>query len=152
MNRAAWAPTDSAEEAQKEATWPSDAQRVFAAVLNENRAILGLSALTLNSPLCQACLDHSQEMSALGYFSHDSPTPGRRTPAARATAAGYRGHVQGENLYMGSGSTQAAYEAWWRSDGHRKTMFAEGPTELGVAHYKQHWTLMMGRARTPPTP
>ena len=36
-----------------------------------------------------AAKGHAKEMSQLGYFSHFSPTPGRRTPFDRMKLAGY---------------------------------------------------------------
>jgi len=44
---------------------------------------------------------------------------------------------------MGSASPDAAYSAWFGSDGHRFIMFGNGNV-LGVGISGIHWTMMMG--------
>lgn len=138
--------------------WAKDSQQAFAEQLNVRREILGLSPLFLSQALCEAAAAHSQEMIQLGYFNHTSPTAERRTPTLRSQRAGYAGHFQGENIYMGNRSPKAAFEAWWMSDGHRKLLLADRASDLGIAKVQTHWTMLLGRgplpkagAQTPPS-
>ena len=84
-------------------------------------------------------------MVRLGFFAHESPVPDKKTPWDRARLAGFEGRGTGENIFMGSTSPQAAYDAWFASDGHRFIMMANGPTLLGVGIAGNHWTMMTGK-------
>ena len=131
------------------AKWPSDPQRAFAKTLNTMRSQLGLTPLYLQRELCQASIAHSAEMHRLGYFAHTSPVPTNANPALRAFNAKYEGRWQGENIYMGSNSAQAAYDAWWKSDEHRKIMLMKRPNHLGIGLANAHWTMTMGLGEQP---
>lgn len=132
-----------------QANWAKEPQRQFAKRLNRVRSVLGLAPLYLQRELCRASFEHCQDMRQIGYFSHTSPTPGRQTPSMRAKLARYPGRFQGENIFMGRESPDAAYDAWWLSDGHRKILLAEGPSHLGIARDRRHWTMMVGRGSVP---
>lgn len=131
------------------AKWPTSSQRGFAKIINEMRIELGLSPLYLQKELSLASINHCAEMAKLGYFAHQSPTPANASPSKRAKNAMYSGRWQGENIYKGSSSPMAAYVAWWKSDGHRKVMIANGPNHLGIGLVKAHWTLSLGAGRSP---
>jgi|MDTC01.2.fsa_nt_gb uncharacterized protein YkwD len=88
-------------------------------------------------------------MCQLGYSSHDSPTPGRATPWNRAEQAEYQERTLRENIYMGNTSSEAAYAAWWQSDGHRKIMFSKDANHPGGALVGKHWTMMMDKGTRP---
>lgn len=133
----------------KAADWPTSPQRDFAKIINTMRVELGLSPLFLQKELCQGSINHSAEMAKLGYFAHESPTPANSSPSKRAKNADYAGSWQGENIYKGSSSPTAAYDAWWKSDGHRKIMLMNGPNHLGIGLVKAHWTLSMGKGKVP---
>lgn len=131
------------------APWLDETQRTFATILNRTRAHLGLSILYFQKQLCQANRAHSSEMHRLGYFSHTSPVPDHRSPAQRAANAGYTGNFLGENIANGQRSPQAAYEAWWNSDGHRKIMLTRGANHLGLGVAHGRWTLTLGQGELP---
>ena len=134
---------------QKRASWPSDGQRAFARVLNERRVRLGLGPLYLQRELCLASERHSVEMQELRYFSHQSPVAKNRTFPLRAARARYPGRVRGENIYMGSHSHEAAFDAWWKSDGHRRIMLEPAPNHLGIGMHKAYWTMNVGQGEPP---
>ena len=47
---------------------------------------------------------------------------------------------------MGSSGFDAAYSAWFGSDGHRFIMFGDGCNVLGVGISGKHWTMMTGKS------
>ena len=132
------------EENGNAGRWADGSMRAFAATLNINRSLLGLAPLRLEEKLSDACKGHSSDMARLGFFAHESPVPGKKSPWDRARVAGFQGNASGENIFMGSTSPQAAYDGWFGSDGHRFIMMAEGPTVLGVGPVGSHWTMMTG--------
>lgn len=133
------------EDANKNAgRWASGSVREFAAILNINRSHLGLRPLKIEEKLSDACKGHSEDMARLGFFAHESPVPEKKTPWDRARLAGFQGNGAGENIFMGSTSAHAAYDAWFGSDGHRFIMMGNGPNVLGVGPAGNHWTMMTG--------
>ncbi|MCH7224733.1 CAP domain-containing protein [Haloferula sp. A504] len=140
----------AAHEAAKESNaghgnWASGTMKTFAEILNRERLLLGLQPLRMDEKLSDAARGHSEDMARLGFFAHESPVPGKKTPWDRAKKAGFEGRGTGENIYMGSPEAQAAYDAWFASDGHRFIMHAAGPDTLGVGISGRHWTMMTGR-------
>lgn len=125
-------------------TGPAKQAVSFAALLNQNRAILNLQPLRLDQQLCAAATDHSKEMISLGYFAHESPVAANKTPWDRAKNASFGGDCSGENIFKGRPSFTEAYGGWWFSDGHRFLMFAGGPNTLGVGPVGDTWTMMTG--------
>lgn len=125
--------------------WADPSQKAFTRTLNDFRALFALNPLRLEERLSQAAVDHSRDMASLGFFAHESPVPGKKSPGDRARKAGFQGGWSGENIFMGSASPQAAYNAWFGSDGHRFIMFASGPNLIGVGPHGKHWTMMTGR-------
>jgi len=132
------------EKNKKIGAWASGSMVSFAETLNRERHLLGLRPLLLEEKLSAAAEGHSGDMARLGFFAHESPVPEKKTPWDRARLAGFKGNASGENIYMGSTSSLAAYHAWFASDGHRFTMMASGPTVLGVGMEGRHWTMMTG--------
>jgi len=126
--------------------WASATMKEFANLLNRERVIAGLPPLIMEEKLSDACLGHSLDMARLGFFAHESPVPGKKSPWDRAKLAGFEGSGSGENIFMGSTSHSAAYHAWFASDGHRFIMFGGGNT-LGVGIAGSHWTMMTGNLR-----
>ncbi|GAA5483043.1 CAP domain-containing protein [Haloferula sargassicola] len=125
-------------------SWAKPAMKDFASILNHNRSVLGLVPLLLEEKLSDAAKGHSEDMERLGFFAHESPVPGKKTPWDRAAKAGFQWAASGENIYMGSTSPSDAYTAWFHSDGHRFIMMASGPNLLGVGLAGKHWTMMTG--------
>lgn len=124
--------------------WASAAIKDFAAILNAERDATGLTPLRLEEKLSAAADGHSSDMARLGFFAHESPVEGKKTPWDRARLAGFQGNASGENIFAGSASPAAAYSGWFGSDGHRFIMFGQGPNVLGVGVSGTHWTMMTG--------
>lgn len=128
--------------------WASSSMKQFASILNAERLILGLPPLALEERLSAASLLHSSDMRTHSFFAHESPVPGRKTPADRAREANFQHAWSGENIFMGSTSPQTAYDAWFGSDGHRFIMHSQGSSDLlGVGISGSHWTMMTGVTR-----
>lgn len=109
--------------------------------LNEVRRILGLNPMELDLKLCDAARHHSMDMKALGFFSHESPVPGKETPWARASLAGTT--ASGENIYAGSESSADAMKGWFFSPGHHKILFSNS-RRMGLGRDGGHWTFLSG--------
>ena len=110
--------------------------------VNEWRLLLGLNALVIDSKLCAASRDHSEDMNKEKFFAHDSPVPGKTTPWDRASNFGTK--ARGENIYMGSPKPSAANKGWFYSPGHHKNMFKASHKSIGLGQYERHWTQMFG--------
>lgn len=118
------------------------AQRELLRLTNDYRAMFRHRPLAAVPTLGVAAQGHADEMSRLGYFSHTSPTPGRRTPFDRMQLAGYAGGAS-ENIALVDGA-QGAIEAWRRSSGHHRNMLAAGHTELGCGGNGRYWVQNFG--------
>lgn len=135
------------------------------AVLNEYRATLGLHALACDLRAVESARGHSNDMLKGGFFAHDSPIPGKRSPADRMGKAGLfesptnaqsffeKGPLPsiiaserisvrngtGENIAMGVETGAAAFQLWYRSPPHHRNMIGNWDV-LGVGKAGNHWT------------
>lgn len=109
--------------------------------LNRIRIALGLNAVRIDEKLGNAARDHSRDMHTLGFFSHESPVPGKRTFGDRASRAGTS--ASSENIAQGHPTGEGAIEGWWYSPGHHKNMLgSHGRTGLG--RHETTWTQLFG--------
>ena len=143
--RAEIATLTSANKHNEGSSWASAPQKNFARMISYERAVLGLRPLKLEEKLSNSATGHSGDMARLGFFSHTSPVPGKKSFSDRARKAGFRGGPSGECIAAGQGSFSSAYESWFYSDGHRHIMLANGPSILGFGVVSKHWTLVTGR-------
>ena len=90
----------------------------------------GLAPLHRNSTLATAARNHSEDMVARDYFSHDSPEG--TGPDQRFSDLGYRYSGFGENIWGGWDTPAAAVKWWMSSPGHRANILSAGFTEIGV--------------------
>ncbi|MEQ1850646.1 MAG: CAP domain-containing protein [Chthoniobacteraceae bacterium] len=109
--------------------------------LNEMRILLGLDPVLLDPKLATAARGHSQDMAEKGFFAHESPVPGKKTPSDRAKLAGTTGGA--ENIFSGNHSPRAANEGWFFSPGHHVNMFGRH-RRVGMGRYERHWTQLFG--------
>jgi uncharacterized protein YkwD len=109
---------------------------------NELRMLVGCRALVLDPKLCEAARDHSKDMQEKGFFAHESPVPGKKTPWDRARNFGTS--ASGENIFNGSSDPHAANMGWFYSPGHHKNMFNPGQVRIGLGCSGSHWTQMFG--------
>ena len=103
--------------------------------------------LVWSDKLYEAAYAHSYDMARSSHFSHDGS--GTRNDRAavemglrrgsklrdRMSYAEYRWRAIGENIAAGQRTTQAAMDAWLRSDAHCKNLMSGHFTEVGMAYY-----------------
>ncbi|HWO07357.1 MAG TPA: CAP domain-containing protein [Candidatus Paceibacterota bacterium] len=113
---------------------------------NIERAKAGLGALSHNASLAAIAESHSADMLKRDFFSHDNPEG--CSSSCRATNAGYKWQMIGENIYMMSGWDLTAEEAaimivngWMSSPGHRENMLKAPYIESGVGVVSQGDTI-----------
>ncbi len=109
--------------------------------LNRLRLLLGLNAVAIDVKLCDASRDHSNDMRTLGFFAHESPVAGKKTPWDRAARFGTSAGA--ENIAAGQTTGAGANRAWWYSPGHHKNMLG-GHARIGLGRSETHWTQMFG--------
>lgn len=119
---------------------------------NSYRMLMGEPALGIECKLVDAAAGHSTEMRKLGYFSHNSPTPGHGTPFARAEQAGFDGQAVGENIAMGYPSPQAVHRGWLHSPGHHRNILVSDWNCMGVARAGEYWTQVFGTTKPEKSP
>ncbi len=129
---------------EKEIRWPAPVLKTFMQLINARRYVLGQQVLRLDERLSKCAYGHSEAMQRLKFFSHESPIEGHKTPWDRAKKAEFEGNCTGENIYMGSTAAEAAFMAWWDSDGHRFIMFQKEANTLGLGLAGNYWTLNTG--------
>lgn len=104
---------------------------------NVERLARGLGPLEWSHILARAAHAHSEEMVRMGYFSHVSPVPSRRTPMMRVRAAGLRAQslFVGENIARGTWSaadSRDVIRVWMESPGHRENLLRPNFSYIGV--------------------
>jgi len=115
--------------------------------VNDYRVSLGRVPLEIDHRLVQSARQHSKEMADLGYFSHSSPTEGRKSHTKRMKLAGYKGG-HSENIANGAGSGEMAFWMWFSSPPHHKNMVKGGHSQFGVGRWGGLWTQNFGRGKT----
>jgi len=120
----------------------SNAQQALLRITNDYRLMFGHRPLAAALTCMDAAQGHADEMSKLGYFSHMSPTEGRRTPYDRMKLAGYMFGVS-ENIAM-TGGAEAAHTAWCHSSGHHRNLLNAGHTEVGLGANGRYWVENFG--------
>jgi uncharacterized protein YkwD len=108
-------------------------------LINHERAEHGELPLTVNADLQTAAEGHDNDMIAVDYFAHVSPSG--VTPVDRIRETGYipnasDGYVLGENLAWGTyglATPQSIVEAWIASPGHLANILESQYRETGIA-------------------
>ncbi len=106
---------------------------------NETRRQHGLPPLTADLNLVEASRQHSMDMLARRFFSHQNPE-GRSFMERLPPAYGARIFQSGENIWTGSGYypfnpqnlARMIMNSWISSPGHCKNILTPGFTHLGV--------------------
>ena len=109
--------------------------------------------LAWNDTLAHAAQEHSSDMAVQRYFSHVGKDG--RAVAQRATKAGYRWRLVGENIAAGQETAERAVAGWLDSPGHCVNIMEPRFTEMGAAFDisggdrpgRVYWTQVFG---TPP--
>jgi uncharacterized protein YkwD len=105
--------------------------------INALRKEHGLAPLRLSARLSAAARQHSAEMAARGYFSHDSANGSSfdKRIARYYPIGGSHYWSVGENLLWSSPDVDAggALDMWWNSPEHRKNMLTARWREIGLS-------------------
>ncbi|MEX0690095.1 MAG: CAP domain-containing protein [Candidatus Paceibacterota bacterium] len=105
---------------------------------NKHRLEHGLEPLSTNFILHNAAEMKVEDMFALQYFAHESPTG--EGPSDLADAAGYDYLMIGENLALGNYKNDLVLvQAWMDSPGHRANILNSKYTEIGVSVKKDFY-------------
>jgi uncharacterized YkwD family protein len=108
----------------------SEAERYFLSLVNGARAEAGLAPLVFDCDLQRAARFKSADMTAEGYFSHQSPTYG--SPFEIMKMFGVMYSCAGENI-AGNADVKNAFERLMLSAGHRANILGADYTITGVA-------------------
>lgn len=138
--RAAWRRIEAFNAATKDEVSP--AARQLLKITNDYRRMFGHRPLAGVKSACAGSQGHADEMSRLGYFSHMSPVPGRRTPGERMRLAGYTFGVS-ENIAI-SGGALSAHNAWCTSSGHHRNLLMASHREIGIGANGRYWVQNFG--------
>jgi uncharacterized protein YkwD/uncharacterized membrane protein required for colicin V production len=106
------------------------AEQTLLELLNQERAIAGLSPLQADAALAEVGRAHGREMFALGFLSHDSPTTG--SAKDRLAAAGLSSPLSGENIALAP-TAELAHEGLMNSPTFRANILNPGFTRVGIA-------------------
>ena len=106
-------------------------------LINNIRAQNGLGALTLDSQLNAAALEHSLDMACNAIVSHTG-TDGSSW-YTRVAAQGFANYNSArENIYVGNpafgGDTNGAFNWWMNSEIHRKTLMNPDQKLIGISY------------------
>lgn len=122
------------------ATENTDFVSQVAALVNAERAKVGLSPVTLDTTLSKAAQVRAKEI--VNHFSHTRPNGSSFSTAITEQGFSFRG--SGENIAYGQKTPQAVMNAWMNSDGHRANILNTKYTKIGVGYYQQngvnYWT------------
>ncbi|MDR0914989.1 MAG: SafA/ExsA family spore coat assembly protein [Oscillospiraceae bacterium] len=112
------------------------------ALVNQERAAIGLAPLAANWELSRIARYKSQDMHDKNYFSHTSPTYGSPFDMIKNFALSYR--AAGENIAKGQTTPQQVMNAWMNSPGHRANILNASFKEIGVGYVASghYWTQM----------
>jgi len=133
-------------------------------LVNQHRASLGLTTLSVSPTLTESASWKSLHMGFYGYMEHDDPAPPvARTPAERLAACGYpTGSASwGENIARGYSSASAAMGAWLSSSGHRENIEKPSFRAIGVGvarapngslYWTQNFGSLVDSGSTAPAP
>jgi uncharacterized protein YkwD len=116
-------------------------KRVFE-LANEMRAGNGVEPLAWDDRLASAARHHLVEMAILGYFTHESPTPGFEDVTDRVYLTGLTDRTIGENLVVtnayddGDEVPSVFIELWEKSPEHRNELLNSAYNYTGVGVYK----------------
>jgi uncharacterized protein YkwD len=105
-------------------------------LINAERQARGAGTLSSQSQLTTAARNHSADMACNAFFSHTGSDGS--LPWDRASALGYSYSTIAENIFAGSSSAQAAFDAWMNSSGHRDNMLDPNYIEIGVGY--RYWS------------
>jgi uncharacterized protein YkwD len=107
-----------------------DLEAKMLVLVNEERQKAGLKALKADPEMLVVAREHSKDMFARGYFSHE--TPEGLSPFDRMQKAKVRYFAAGENLALGQ-TLNICHRGLMNSSGHRKNILNPAYGRVGIA-------------------
>jgi uncharacterized protein YkwD len=107
-------------------------------ITNEYRIMFGRHAVRVYDALVRASRGHCQDMVRLGFFSHTSKVPGKRTPYDRVVKEGMKPMGAGENIAI-AGGAMGAHNGWIGSSGHHRNILGQGWRLMGPGNAGSRW-------------
>jgi uncharacterized protein YkwD len=107
-------------------------------LVNQDRALHGLSKLSINPTLSLAALAKAEDMLSHNYFAHISPDG--TTPWYWIKSMGYNYSYAGENLAEGYSEAEELQRSWMASPTHRANILSPNYSEVGLAVVSYHNT------------
>ncbi|MCW2966681.1 MAG: hypothetical protein JWM71_453 [Solirubrobacteraceae bacterium] len=110
------------------------AKTAIVCMVNAERTVRGLPALTPDDRLGVSAQRHTDDMVARNFFSHYAPAPAPygTDPGSRITAAGYDWQFYGENIAVGYVTPRAVMTGWMASEGHCRNILDPSAEQIGV--------------------
>lgn len=105
-------------------------QSEIIALTNERRADYSVSAVKEDTLLNQSAQAKADEMAALGYFAHESPTGKKAWELIEDS--GYAYQFAGENLAVRFVDSKDVLNGWMNSPSHRANIIKPNYTDIGV--------------------
>src|SRR5690606_9743173 len=112
-------------------------QQQVLALVNKERAAVGLKALTLDAAVSKVATEKARDMQDNNYFSHQSPTYG--SPFDMLTQFGVKYSHAGENIAYGQRNAEEVMTAWMNSPGHRQNILSANFTKIGIRYVGNKW-------------
>ncbi|MBE1459322.1 uncharacterized protein YkwD [Nocardiopsis terrae] len=110
-------------------------------LVNDERASNGCDPVHVDDRLTSAAQEHSEDMDARDYMSHESPEG--EGPGERARRHGYDAWGA-ENVAKGQTSAEQVMDAWMNSPGHRANILNCDLEAIGVGESGHAWTQKFG--------
>ena len=110
----------------------------FVELVNKHRERVGCKPLTWLSPVARVAQNHSDEMAALGFFSHTNLRG--ETPFDRLRKAGIAYRLAAENIAEGQRTAEEVLASWLSSSGHRRNIEDCNLEQHGVGMTQNRWT------------
>lgn len=115
--------------------------------INTLRQASGAQPLSLNNSLSNAAASHSRDMARQArpwHFGSDGTSP-----LDRASRAGYRGQVRGENISETYETELETIAAWMQNPDSRRILLDPMAREMGISFYQEPtgkiwWTMVTG--------
>ena len=123
-------------------------EQALLGLINQYRQAYGKNALGMHSDVTRAAAWFSRDMASKDYFPYNHIDSNGRGIDQRLIWCGVSFSNWAENVYAGSASAQAVFDAWRASSTHNTNMLRDGVTSAGIARayqadstYSWYWTL-----------
>jgi uncharacterized protein YkwD len=120
------------------------------ALINNERANVGVGSLSGQGQLGSAARSRSKDMACNGFFSHTGSDGS--SPSARISREGYGWSAVAENIAAGYGDPASVVAGWMGSQGHKDNILNPNYTEIGIGYvyvsgspYGTYWTADFAR-------